>query len=82
MNALRYIPSIVEFEYDTTYTALTNESGRMQYYKVSKGRNRIRITRNEFLDAYNKSKIIAVKPIQEKEDPSHLRMDFFIKDGS
>ncbi len=65
MNAeIRYIPSPIGFNYDTIYSALANQSGRMQYYKEEAGTSRIRIGRNEFISAYNNMEIIAVKPIQ------------------
>ena len=61
---LRYIPSPVGFNYDTIYSALANQSGRMQYYKEGINEPRIRIGRNEFIAAYNSLEIIALKPIQ------------------
>ncbi len=63
---LRYIPSPIGFSYDTIYSALANQSGRMQYYKeeAENAFTRIRIGRNEFISAYNNLEIIAVKPIQ------------------
>jgi hypothetical protein len=65
MNAeVRYVPSPINFSYDTIYSALANQSGRMQYYKKENDEARIRIGRNEFISAYNNLEIIAVKPIQ------------------
>ncbi len=61
---IRYIPSPIGFNYDTIYSALANQSGRMQYYKEENEEARIRIGRNEFISAYNNLEIIAVKPIQ------------------
>ncbi len=63
---VRYIPSPIGFNYDTIYSALANQSGRMQYYKeeAENAFTRIRIGRNEFISAYNNLEIIAVKPIQ------------------
>lgn len=63
-SEIRYIPSPIGFVYDTVYSALANQSGRMQYYKEEKNEGRIRIARNEFISAYNSLEIIAVKPIQ------------------
>lgn len=60
----RYIPSPIGFIYDTIYSALVNQSGRMQYYREDEGEPRIRIGRNEFITAYNNLEIIAIKPIQ------------------
>ncbi len=61
---LRYVPSPIGFSYDTIYSALANQSGRMQYYKEEIGALRIRIGRNEFITAFNNLEIIAIKPIQ------------------
>lgn len=61
---VRYIPSPIGFVYDTIYSAMANQSGRMQYYKEENKDARIRIGRNEFISAYNNLEIIAVKPIQ------------------
>ena len=61
---IRYVPSPIGFNYDTIYSALANQSGRMQYYKEENEEARIRIGRNEFISAYNNLEIIAVKPIQ------------------
>ncbi len=61
---LRYVPSPIGFNYDTIYSALANQSGRMQYYKEEMGTARIRIGRNEFISAFNNLEIIAIKPIQ------------------
>lgn len=61
---IRYIPSPIGFTYDTIYSALANQSGRMQYYKEEHEEPRIRIGRNEFISAYNNLEIIAVKPVQ------------------
>lgn len=61
---IRYIPSPIGFNYDVIYSALANQSGRMQYYKEDVGEARERIGRNEFIIAYNNLDIIAVKPIQ------------------
>jgi len=63
-TGLRYVPSPIGFNYDTIYSALANQSGRMQYYKEGINEPRVRIGRNEFIAAYNNLEIIALKPIQ------------------
>ena len=63
-SEIRYIPSPIGFNYSIIYSALANQSGRMQYYKEEIEEPRIRIGRNEFISAYNNLEIIAVKPIQ------------------
>lgn len=63
---MHFVPSPINFEYDAAYAALANKSGRMQYYKQVKGQVRQRIGRNEFIDAFNNLKILAVTPIPSK----------------
>jgi len=76
---LPYIPSPIDFEYDSIFRAVANESGRMQYYRIRKGKKRQRISRSEFSDMYNKSTIIAVRPIQNVSSLSPIQMDIFVK---
>ena len=79
---MSFIPSPVDFDYDIKFSAVTNVSGRMQYYRSRKGKSRIRISRNEFMKIYNNSNIIAFKPIQNKEDDSPLQMDIYVKNDN
>ncbi len=72
-----FIPSPINFEYDISYSALANNSGRMQYYREFKGGNRARIGRNEFITAYNTKPVVAVQPIPSME--SVFQLQFFIK---
>jgi len=74
-----YIPSPIEFDYDIIYKAVTNRSGRMQYYKMPRGQSRERISRKEFTDMYNHSKIVAVKPIQGQKLDGIIQMDIYVK---
>ena len=76
---LHFIPSPIEFEYDSVYRAIVNKSGRMQYYRIDKGRKRERITRSEFSKMYNSSNIIAIRPIQNDSPLLPLQMDIYIK---
>ncbi len=80
MKPLNYIPSPIEFDYDFVYRAISNTSGRMQYYKLPKGSSRTRISKTEFAEIYNHSKIIAVKPIQEKDHQGIIQMDIYVKE--
>lgn len=70
---IRYIPSPISFSYNTIYSALANQSGRMQYFKEENDEARIRIGRNEFISAYNNLEIIAVKPIQAPSSVFQLK---------
>ena len=76
---LPFIPSPIEFEYHSIFRAVANKSGRMQYYRISKGKKQQRISKNEFSDMYNKSKIIAIKPIQNESHLSPIQMDIYVK---
>lgn len=74
-----FIPSPINFEYDSIFRAIANKSGRMQYYKIKKGKKRQRISRSEFSNMYNKSKIIAIKPIQDDSILAPIQMDIYVK---
>ena len=75
-GAYNFIPSPINFEYDVSYSALANNSGRMQYYREFKGGSRARIGRNEFITAYNTKSVVAVQPIPSNE--SVFQLQFFI----
>lgn len=74
-----FVPSPILFDYDISYSALANSSGRMQYYREERDGSRMRIGRNEFVNAYNSKPIVAVNPI-----PTHsaqvFQLQFFIKE--
>ena len=76
---LPFIPSPVDFEYNSIFRAVANRSGRMQYYRIKKGKKRQRISRSEFSDIYNNSTIIAIKPIQDDSSPAPIQLDIFVK---
>jgi hypothetical protein len=64
---MKYIPSPIPIKYDFMYSANANKSGRMQYHKVRPGISKLRISRTEFIKAYNNSAILAVRPMQLRE---------------
>ena len=76
---LTFIPSPIDFEFDSIFRAIANKSGRMQYYRIKKGKKRQRITKGEFLNVYNKSKIIAIKPIQNDSYLVPIQMDLYVR---
>jgi len=76
---LPFIPSPINFEYDSIFRAIANRSGRMQYYKIKKGKKRQRISKSEFSDIYNKSNIIAIRPIQNDISIAPIQMDIYVK---
>ena len=74
-----FIPSPVDFEYDSMFKAVANKSGRMQYYKIKKGKKRQRISKGEFSDIFIRSNIIAIRPIQNDAVKGLIQMDIFVK---
>jgi len=60
---MRFVPSPIPLEYKEVYSATANDSGRMQYHKIIPGKTRERINRNEFVEKFNTSNILALKPI-------------------
>lgn len=76
---LPFIPSPIDFEYEAIFRAVINKSGRMQYYKVRRGKKQQRISRSEFSEIYNKSRIIAIKPIQTPAISSNIQMELYVK---
>jgi hypothetical protein len=76
---LPFIPSPIDFEYDSLFRAVINKSGRMQYYHVRRGKKQKRISRNEFSRIYNNSNIIAIKPIQHNTDNSPIQLEVYVK---
>jgi len=77
---LPYIPSPINFEYDSIFRAIANPSGRMQYYLVKKNRKQQRITKGEFSKIYNNADIIAIKPIQDPSSTFPIQMEVYIKE--
>ncbi|MEQ8475029.1 hypothetical protein [Fulvivirga sp.] len=59
------------------YSATANKSGRMQYHKVNPGVSKERISRTEFIEVFNTSTILAIRPLQEKSSPV-FQLEFFI----
>ena len=74
---MRFVPSPVRFQYTFMYSATANKSGRMQYHKVNPGVSKERISRTEFIDVFNTSSILAIRPVQEKSSPV-FQLEFFI----
>ncbi|HMJ68423.1 MAG TPA: hypothetical protein VK508_05995 [Cyclobacteriaceae bacterium] len=50
----------------------------MQYHKVRLGTTKLRITRGEFIRAYNDSEILAVRPLQTQGVDSVFQLEFYI----
>jgi hypothetical protein len=82
MNAesfhMKYIPSPIPLKYDFMYSATANKSGRMQYHKVRPGVSKLRISRIEFIKAYNNSGIIALRPMQLRDQELAFQLEFYV----
>ena len=75
---MKYIPTPIPIKYDFVYSATANKSGRMQYYKVRPGISKMRVSRSEFISAYNDSVILALKPSQLKGQEQVFQFEFYI----
>lgn len=49
----------------------------MQYHKVHPGRSKTRIARNEFIAAYNTESIIAINPLQDRNNQGVFQFEFY-----
>jgi hypothetical protein len=75
---MRYIPSPIPLRFDFVYTATANQSGRMQYHRVKPGQSKLRISRFEFIKAYNDSAILAINPLQIKGQDAVFQFEFYV----
>lgn len=75
---MRYVPSPVPVPCEWVYSAMTNKSGRMQYHKIKPGKSKLRISRNEFIRAYNSAQIIALKPLQVNGNDTDFQLEFYV----
>jgi hypothetical protein len=75
---MRYIPSPIPLRFDWVYSATANPSGRMQYHRIRPGQSKLRISRTEFIKAYNDSPILAINPLQEKGQEGIFQFEFYV----
>ena len=75
---MRYIPSPIGIKYEYVYTATANQSGRMQYHKIKPGQSKLRISRTEFIRAYNDSQILAISPLQLRGEDAMFQFEFYV----
>ncbi|HEY5750673.1 MAG TPA: hypothetical protein VIU12_31640 [Chryseolinea sp.] len=75
---MRYIPSPTPLQFSFVYTATANASGRMQYHKIKPGHSKLRISRSEFIKAYNDSPILAINPMQLRGQDAVFQFEFYI----
>ena len=74
---MRYVPSPIEFGFHCKYTATANQSGRMQYHKITPGASKERISRTEFIKVFNTSRILALNPLQLDEESTVFQLEFY-----
>jgi hypothetical protein len=75
---MKYIPSPIPLQFSMMFTATANRSGRMQYHKVRPGHSKLRISRTEFIQAYNNSDILAMRPLQLQGVDAVFQLEFYI----
>ena len=75
---MRYIPSPISIKFDFVYSATANASGRMQYHRIRPGHSKLRISRTEFIKAYNGTQILALKPLQQPGQEAVFQFEFYL----
>lgn len=75
---MRYIPSPTPLQFTFIYSATANASGRMQYHRIKPGQSKVRISRSDFIKAYNESQILAINPLQQRGEESVFQFEFYI----
>jgi hypothetical protein len=50
----------------------------MQYHRIKPGQSKLRISRTEFIKAYNDSQILAINPIQQRGQEAVFQFEFYI----
>jgi hypothetical protein len=75
---MRYIPSPIPLRFQFVFSATANQSGRMQYHRIKPGHSKLRISRTEFIKAYNDSPILAIHPLQQKGQEGIFQFEFYV----
>jgi hypothetical protein len=75
---MRYIPSPIPLQFSYVYSATANASGRMQYHRIKPGYSKLRISRTEFIKAYNEAQILAINPMQLHGQENVFQFEFYI----
>jgi hypothetical protein len=60
------------------YSATANKSGRMQYHRLQPGQSKARISRTEFIRAYNDNTVLALRPIQQTGLDAVFQLEFYV----
>lgn len=75
---MKYIPSPTPIQFHLLFTATSNKSGRMQYHKIKPGVSKQRISRSEFIRAYNELPILAITPMPLKGQDLVFQLEFYV----
>ncbi len=75
---MKYIPSPIPIHYQFLYSATANKSGRMQYHMIKPGVSKLRISRSEFIKAYNELPILAITPMPLKGQDVVFQLEFYV----
>ena len=75
---MRYIPSPIPLQFSFVYSATANASGRMQYHRIKPGHSKVRISRTDFIKAYNESQILDIIPLQQRGQDAIFQFEFYI----
>jgi hypothetical protein len=75
---MRYIPSPIQVQCQWVFSATANKSGRMQYHKIKPGQSKLRISRSEFVRAYNSANILAIKPLPITNNETDFQFEFYV----
>jgi hypothetical protein len=76
--SMKYIPSPIPIKYEFAYSATANKSGRMQYHRVKPGYSKLRISRSEFIKVYNEAAILAMRPMQLRDQDMVFQLEFYV----
>ena len=50
----------------------------MQYHRIRPGQSKVRISRIEFITAYNAARIVALNPLQINGSGTDFQIEFYI----
>lgn len=75
---MRYVPSPIPLQFSYVYSATANTSGRMQYHRIKPGFSKLRISRTEFIKAYNEAQILAINPLQQHGLEAVFQFEFYV----
>ena len=50
----------------------------MQYHKIKPGHSKLRISRSEFIKAYNEAHTLAINPLQLKGQDAVFQFEFYL----